>query len=156
MVRLTHKYSGFILVELTIGIVIVNVIGIANVVIPSYHRFQLKVKTSEATNNLGAIRAAQETYRAENGTYLACTPSPSNGGTDATPDPWVDAGGEFTEIGFVPDGDVRYQYQVIAGPRGITTSYIITATGDLDDDDIDSVYTVTESQPKAVHSGDDL
>ena len=149
MIRFTRKHSGFILVELIIGIVIASVIS-------SYLRFQSKAKAAEATNNLGAIRVAQETYRAENGTYLACTPSPPTGGTDATPDAWVDAGGEFTQIGFVVDGGVRYQYQVVAGASGITTSYIATATGDLDDDDIDSVYTVTESQPRAVHSGDDL
>ena len=154
MLRLMRKHAGFTLVELMIVVAIVAIL--AAIAIPSYLRFQSKAKTAEATNNLGAVRTAQETYRAENDVYLACTASPSAGGTDAAPDTWVDEGGEFTQIGFVPDGDVRYQYEVVAGASGISLSYTATSTGDLDDDDVDSVYTVTESQPKAVHSGDDL
>jgi prepilin-type N-terminal cleavage/methylation domain-containing protein len=143
MIRLMRKHAGFTLVELMIVVAIVAIL--AAIAIPSYLRFQSKAKTAEATNNLGAIRAAEETYRAENDTYLACTASPAGGGTDAVADAWADAGG-FTAIGFVPDGDVRYQYAV-AVPTA--TTYTATATGDLDADGTQAVYTVTESQPKA-------
>jgi prepilin-type N-terminal cleavage/methylation domain-containing protein len=138
-----RKHAGFTLVELMIVVAIVAIL--AAIAIPSYLRFQSKAKTAEATNNLGAIRAAEETYRAENDTYLACTASPAGGGVNATPVAWVDAGG-FTAIGFVPDGDVRYLYAV-AVPSA--TTYTATATGDLDADGVAAVYTVTESQPKA-------
>jgi len=138
-----RKHAGFTLVELMIVVAIVAIL--AAIAIPSYLRFQSKAKTAEATNNLGAIRTAEETYRAENDTYLVCTASPATGGTDAVADAWLDAGG-FTNIGFVPDGDVRYQYAV-AAPGDLT--YTATATGDLDDDDTAAIYQVTESQPKA-------
>jgi len=139
-----RKHAGFTLVELMIVVAIVAIL--AAIAIPSYLRFQSKAKTAEATNNLGAIRTAEETYRAENDGYLVCTASPTGGGTDAVADAWADAGTGFTAIGFVPDGDVRYLYAV-AAPGDLT--YAATATGDLDDDDVSAVYTVTESIPKA-------
>jgi len=142
-----RKHAGFTLVELMIVVAIVAIL--AAIAIPSYLRFQSKAKTAEATNNLGAIRAAEETYRAENDSYMVCVASPVGGGTDAVADAWADAGG-FTDIGFVPDGDVRYLYAVGAGGAGIATTYTATATGDLDTDTVAAVYTVTESQPKAV------
>jgi len=148
-----RKYAGGTFVKLLIVVAIVAIL--ASIASLSYLKFQSKCTTSEASSNLGAIRTAEESYRAENNTYLACTASPANGGTDATPDAWVDEGGQFAQIGFVPYGDVRYRYEVVAGVSGITSSYIATATADLDDDDVDSVYTVTESLPKPMHSGDD-
>ena len=144
MIRFMSKHSGFTLVELMIVVAIVAIL--AAIAIPSYLRFQSKAKTAEATNNLGAIRAAEETYRAENDEYWPCAASPAAGGNDATPDPWVDAGG-FTDIGFVPDGDVRYQYEVL---NVTATTYVAEARSDLDANGTQAVYQVTENQPKAV------
>ena len=94
---------------------------------------------------LMGIRTLQTAYKIENGSYLNCWPSPPNGGTDAIPDVWVDAGG-FGDIGFVADGRVRYQYAVTVSPDG--RSYEITATGDLDKNGAAVTYTVTSSNPR--------
>ncbi|MBD3184196.1 prepilin-type N-terminal cleavage/methylation domain-containing protein [Candidatus Poribacteria bacterium] len=145
MIKLKNS-AGFSLVELMIVVAIMAIL--AAIAIPSYLRFQLKARESEARINLAAIRTAEEAFKAEQDTYQVCAASPAAGGTDATPDDWADAGG-FDTIGFEPDGQVRYQYAVAAGGDGITTSYTATATGDVDENGTAAVYTVTESVAKA-------
>lgn len=162
------KQRGFSLIELMIVVAIMAIL--AAIAIPSFMRFQMKAKTSEATTNLGAIRTCEEAYRAENDVYWTCTASPPLGGTDAKPDAWEDAGaltGEasdtsFQNIGFAPDGPPRYMYEVVVpsptadGPPG--PSFIATAISDLDEDKKLSTYTVdtqVPTYPKAIRTGDD-
>jgi hypothetical protein len=99
----------------------------------------------EAGGNLSAIRTAQESYRATNGVYVECKPSPPDGGTDGAPDTWVDAGG-FTEIGFEPDGMVRFQYEVTISDDG--QSFKATVIGDLDEDGKVAIYSVDKDSPE--------
>jgi len=103
----------------------------------------------EAIDNLAAIAAAQETYKAANKKYLAAKASPAEGGTDGKPDAWIDSGG-FTEIGFTPSADVRYKYEVIVGKNG--NSFKATASGDLDENGIGVVFTITNDNPTPVKS----
>jgi len=136
--------AGFTLIHLFIIVVIISVLFAISVNI--YLRFRFKASVVEATKALEAIRTLEEVYRAEHDTYIACQPSPPNGGTDAQPDEWQDAGTGFTKLGFVSAGPVRYQYAV----SGVTTkTYIATAMGDIDEDGEIVVYTITESQPQA-------
>lgn len=138
------KKEGFTLIELMIVIAIVGTL--AGISTAMYLHFRPYVKVSEAYINLGKIRAAEETYRAEHDFYISCLASPPGGGTDAAPDTWDDAGGGFSTVGFAPSGPVRFQYEVIAAG----TTYIATAIGDLDEDEIQATITVTDSQPKPV------
>jgi len=111
---------------------------------------------SEATGNLSAIRTAQESYYADNGVYLECRPSPPEGGISSTPAEWIDAGG-FTAVGFGPDGNVRYQYEVPVSNDG--QFFTATAKGDLDDDGEQAIYTLSKGAkdyPKPIRSGDDF
>jgi type IV pilus assembly protein PilA len=136
-----REESGFSLVELMVVVAIMAIL--AAIAIPNFLRFSMKAKTSEATENLAAIRVAQESYRSENDVYLACTASPTGGGTDATADAWNDNGG-FGVIGFEPDGNVRYLYAVAvtAPAAGVAPTFSATATGDLDENGTAAVYTV--------------
>lgn len=143
---LTHLKNSraFTLIELMIVVAIVAIL--AAVAVPSYMKFQSKAKTAEASNNLAVIRAGQETYRAENDAYLICaaTPAAVPSGIVAT---WTAGGAaDFAKIGFVPDGDVRYQYAVAV--TGLT--YTATATGDVDGDASNAVYQLTSANPKPV------
>ena len=138
------KKKGFTIIELMIIVTIVSIlVGIAT---GMYLHFRPYAKVSEAYVNIAKIRAAEEVYRAENDVYISCAASPPNGGTDSEPDPWVDVSGGFATIGFEPSGPVRYQYEVTA--TGIT--YIATATGDIDENDIQVTLTVTENRTKIV------
>ncbi len=100
---------------------------------------------SEASAMLFRILKRQNIYKAKNGVYLECLPSPPDGGTDAIPDVWVDAGG-FEEIRFRPGGTVSHQYAVTVSKDG--QSCTVTAVSDLDKNGISAVYTITDSDPE--------
>ena len=102
----------------------------------------LKAASVEVSTMFSLIRTNQMAYKAETGEYMECLPSPPDGGTDAVPDVWVDAGG-FEEIGFRPEGRIRYQYAVTVSADGRT--YEIIATGDLDENGVKAKHTVTSA-----------
>ena len=125
-------------------IIIVAIIAIlAAIAIPNFMKFSMRAKTSEATSNLNAIRVAQDSWRSENDAYLDCTAGPAAGGTDSTPDAWDDPGG-FVEIGYAPDGNVRYQYDVdvTAGGGGVPPHFMASALGDLDEDGLSCIFAI--------------
>ena len=105
----------------------------------------LKAASAEVSSLLPTIRTLQTVYKVENGVYMECRPSPPDGGTDAIPDAWVDAGG-FEDIGFRPSGSVRYQYEVTVSADG--NSCEIVAKGDLDKNGVKATYTITGSNPR--------
>jgi len=138
------KEKGYTIIEMLIVVAILSIlVGTSTAIYLYFHQYS---RVSEAYINLSNIRTAEETYRAEHDTYISCAASPPSGGTDSKPDTWVDANGGFTEIGFAPNGPVRYQYEVTA----TTTTYTATATGDINENDIQVIFSVTSSQPKQV------
>lgn len=147
------KSNGFSLVELMIVVAIMAIL--AAIAIPSFMRFSLRAKTAEANMNLAAIRTCLETYRAENDKYISCVDNPgtwSPGDGACEPKAWQMGLAGWTDIGFQPDGNVRYKYNVAA----TATTFIITATGDLDEDSDPATFTVdTEAltYPKAIKGG---
>jgi len=136
--------KGFTIIELMIIVTIVCIL--AGIATGMYLHFRSSVKVSEAYVNISKIRSGEEVYRAEHDVYIPCGASPPGGGTDSTPDPWVDANGGFKAIGFEPNGPVRYQYEVTTA--GVT--FVAVATGDVDEDGVQVTLTVTESQPEIV------
>jgi len=142
---------GFSLVELMIVVAIIAIL--AAIAIPSFMKFAQKSKTTEATGNLSAIRTCEESYKAENDVYLACLTCPDNADMGSKPVPWpIVRPAGWDEIGFEPDGDVRYVYAVaVSGP----TVFTITAEGDLDEDEVNQIYTVekgTAGYPKPTYT----
>ena len=152
-----REQRGFSLVELMIVVAIIAIL--AAIAIPAFMRFALKSKTSEATGNLSAIRTCEEAFRAENDVFLVCPQSPVALNTPPSkPQIWVevvtagmgtDPDEAFSTIGFEPDGDVRYQYEVTVGTIGTpaTPNFVAIATGDLDDDTALATFTVTKGAP---------
>ncbi|MDA1014937.1 MAG: type II secretion system protein [Planctomycetota bacterium] len=65
--RRTKKRSGFTLVELAVVVVIIGVL--ASFGIPRMLKSVERSKAAEAFGYMTAIRAAQERYQAQNGTY---------------------------------------------------------------------------------------
>lgn len=57
----------------------------------------------------------------------------------------MDAGG-FEAINFSPGGTVRHQYAVTVSDDG--RSYTITATGDLNENGVKAVHTLTSGNTK--------
>ena len=147
-----HKSEGFSLVELMIVVAIMAIL--AAIAIPSFMKFSMRAKTSEATQNLGAIRTGEESYRSENDEYLACAAYPATV-PPAVGTLWVDAAaGAFSTIGFEADGKVRYQYAVtVTNPTDGPPQFVATAEGNLDEDATNAVYTLNtalDTYPKAI------
>ena len=127
--------------------VVVALISIlVTIAVPNYQRFQLRAKASEAKHNLGALRECLETYYMENSSYVLCVLHPATVPSanrvlwedTVVPQGWID-------IGFKPVGQIRYSYEVQAGPSGITNSYIAIARGDLDGDGTQSVIQIDQT-----------
>ena len=132
--RLSDR-KGFTLVELMIVVAIIGIL--AAIAIPNFLRFRLKAKTSEAKANLGAVYKLQTAHYAEFDFYICgqtWTPSHPALSHDIKI-PW-DPTSRFSIIGFAPEGEVYYEYQLM--PLGQLTTpsplYDNQARGDLDND----------------------
>lgn len=124
-----NSIHGFTLIELMIVIAIIGIL--AAIAIPNFVNYQLKAKSGEAKFNLGSIKTTSEAHRSEYDSYLVCAANPASVPGE-TKNSWNIVNGDFKVIGYTPMGSVYFSYSVIAGPSGITTSYIALAEGDLD------------------------
>jgi type IV pilus assembly protein PilA len=146
MRKLHTRKGGFTLIELMIVVAIIGIL--AAIAIPNFLQFQLRSKTGEGATNLAAIRTAEESYNAEFDTYLAAALLPrSNGALNAQNFPWPASAPGFDQLGWGPEGDVRFNY-VVGMPSG--TSYLATASSDLDGDGTLRVLDVAKDTTGAV------
>lgn len=129
-----ERRSGFTLIEVMIAVAIIGVL--AALAIPAFQRFQLRSRVSEAKTNLSAIRVAELAHFASTGSFREALPSPvADAAVGPFKQPWVDNGG-FGEIGWEPEGDPFFNYEVVTGPGGcnICSSFTAEAASDLDGD----------------------
>jgi len=134
--RIRNNQKGFTLIELMIVVAIIGIL--AAIAIPNYLNYQLKAKTAEAKTNLGGIKTALESYRAEQDKYLGCSANPG-AVPAAAKSAWDTTKSGWGDIGFVPAGSVYYQYAV----SGAISAFSATATGDLDGKNGNAVFTIT-------------
>ena len=124
---LGKSQKGFTLIELMIVVAIIGIL--AAIAIPNFIRFQLKAKTSEGKVNVAAIRTSEEAYFSEFGTYVDGAVSPTAfGGTTKTV--FADQGG-FGKIGWAPEGQVYFNYEVVTSANG-KKAYVAAAAADID------------------------
>ena len=123
---------GFTLIEILIVVVIIGVLAAA--AIPSFLRTTVRAKQAEARQLLKQIFLLEHAYRQGKDTYIAYPPTP--------------AGGTLTEIGMEIWPTARYTYSVVAGAKGIASSFIATATvpaPGLDDDPVPDIWQIDDS-----------
>lgn len=123
--------KGFTLIELLIVVIIIGVLAAA--AIPSFLRASTKSKQAEAKQFLKEIYTMELAYRHSQDTYIAY------GG--------VRGGGSLPEIGVEIPTSAKYIYSVTAGPTGIATSFIATATvpaPGLDDDPAPDIWQIDD------------
>jgi len=129
MSRLIHKSKkGFTLIELMIVVAIIGIL--AAIAIPNFLRFQLKSKSSEGKVNIAAIRTAEESYLAEFGNYVGAGDSPATccGAAKVAFVNADGAGAGFDQLGWSPEGQVFFQYAVVASGN----AYSVSAQADID------------------------
>ena len=87
--------AGFSLIEL---MVVVAIIGILTALaVPNFQKFQAKARQSEAKGNLGAIYTSEKAFFAEWNLYFS----------------------DFRDIGFSPEGQLRYHTGFATGLSGL-------------------------------------
>jgi type IV pilus assembly protein PilA len=157
MRKLHTRNGGFTLIELMIVVAIIGIL--AAIAIPNFLRFQLRSRVGEGKTNIAAIRTAEEAYAAEFATYVATNLLPG-GALSGDKQNWpasVPLDG-FGTIGWFPEGEVYYNYQVLATavagacPAAGTpcTSYTVEGFSDIDADGATNAWGYVHAAPGAV------
>ena len=115
-----RRCSGFSLIEVMIVVVIIGIL--AALAYPTLEGYLQRTRQTEARTNLSALYTAQKIYFATNRTYA-----------DSFDD---------LDVQFETGGDVVYSYTLTA----TATSFVATATGNLDDDAALDTWTIDQDK----------
>ena len=142
----TRRRSGFTLIELMIVVAIIGIL--AGVAVPSFINYQNSAKRTEAYSNLAALAVSQKAFYTERGQYVG-VPLSEPGFTAgsipiSTKRPVAPLTAAFASVGWTPDGQVFYDYELVstntangADHPGCTCGggcFTASAIGDLDGD----------------------
>ena len=132
-----HNRKGFTLIELMIVVVIIGIL--AALAIPRFMKATAKSKQSEAKQILKQVYTMQRTYRQANDTY-------GDAGVTAAAD------GEFPDIGVDIMASAIYSYTMTTADAD---GFLCTATGNIDDDDVNDVWTI-DNEGDLLNTTDDV
>jgi prepilin-type N-terminal cleavage/methylation domain-containing protein len=138
----SRSRGGFTLIELMITTALIGTI--AAIAIPNFNTYQARSRRSEGMTNTAGIARAYKTYYADRGRYpdsvtdggAATLPVPGAGQPNTTKMAWTTADTFFGIVGWRPDGNVFYTYEVESNCAGLCsnqdTCFTIVAHGDVD------------------------
>ncbi len=125
-----RKDKGFTLIELMIVVVIIGIL--AAMAIPRFMQSTTKTKQSEAKLILKQVYVNERAYRQQsmvNSYYIPAGPASS-----AAPL-------AFKEIWIEIPANAKYSYAIVA----TANTFTVTATGNIDDDATNDVWTINEA-----------
>jgi prepilin-type N-terminal cleavage/methylation domain-containing protein len=129
------RARGFTLIELAAVLSIIA--AMASLAGPGYELIVRRARSEEARANLLGVAHAELAYFRDHGRFIACEPSSAEvprgrtGLFDVSRPGWKD-------LGFRPEGAVRYRYQV----RLEGQSFVASAQGDLDGNGKASTFSI--------------
>lgn len=148
--------GGFTLTELMIAVGLIG--ALAALAIPNFVRYQNRARRSEAYTNVGGIATAEKGYFAEQGVYFEAPTHPvtTEAELNAAQHVWTAAAAsDFAGLGWEPEGQVRYSYDVNTGATACFggdcegSCFTATAYGDLDTDDSASAVVYVQDGTNA-------
>lgn len=113
---------GFSLVELMVVVAIIAILSA--IAVPRFRTFQAKARQAEAKTNLSMIFTLEQSYQAENDTYVNMTPA-IGGPSGNCPNTGVELGFYLTDC-----GQSRYDYDVAGASTVAFGATATSATGD--------------------------
>ena len=158
--------GGFTLTELMITVALIGTISA--IAVPNFLTYQARSRRSEAFTNLAGIARSYKIYFGDKGRYpdmtadavpaAASLPAPGVGQPSASKMVWdADTERFFSLVGWRPDGNVFYTYEVESNCGACATQescFTVVAHGDVDsDNDLGAVMFV---HPQADASGNPI
>ncbi len=111
------RIRGFTLIEMLVTIAVMSALVV--IALPQYSKYVAKARQPDAKGQLMAIAQAQEIYKLQYGTYTAVTGDLPG---------WVDTLGRYT----------------FAITSATATAFSATATGNIDSDATNDVWTIDQ------------
>jgi len=125
-----------------------------SVAVPAFQNYKLNAKRAESYGNLSGIAKAEKARYAEFGSYIEALAEPisSGFGPDTKRYDSDAVTSEFRSVGWAPDGQVYYSYDVVTdGSAGASCAscdggcFTATAYGDLDGDGAHSIVLYAQA-----------